>query len=50
MHDYEIELSDAEQKWFVAILLAGAVYNMFLALALAMPFIIVNNVLERIIG
>ena len=44
------ELSEAEQKWFVAILLAGAIYHMFIALAFAMPFMIVNNTLERILG
>lgn len=50
MLDYDLEISEAEQKWFIAILLGGAIYNMFIALSLALPFIIVNNVLERIVG
>jgi hypothetical protein len=46
--EHDLELSEAQQKWFVAIMLAGAVCYMAIALALAMPFMIMNNVLERI--
>ena len=50
MFDYDLEVSDAEQKWFVLIMLAGAIYNMFLALSLAMPFMIMDKVVERLLG
>lgn len=50
MRDHHIELSEAEQKWFIAILLAGAVYYMGIALAFALPVMTMSNVIERLLG
>jgi hypothetical protein len=40
-------LGEAEQKWLVAVMLAGAIFYMSIALALVVPIINFNNALER---